>query len=510
MQGGETGNQMTGKDNTRCGMGQRLQRSFKMVGHGWALWRTARGVSGMALALAAGAALAQVNRAPENILPAPKPTAPAIPVPPVNQQPAIPAPSSQQPATMPPPTTQAPAAPVIEPDLSVVEPVVNWQVADAQALAKVIEGIGAHGLIPADYQLADLRAAILAGPGAALDAQASRSFAWLIEDMRDGRTRYDSRHQWFVVDPDVDARPTATVMAEALASKDIAGAIASLAPTHPDYAKLKDALAKTPAADKATRSLIQVNMDRWRWLPRDLGKFYLLTNVPEFQLRLTVDNEIIRSYRTIVGKPGRTATPQLAEVVEGVVFNPTWTVPQSIVKGEGLGARLVGNPAEAAREGYKVTKAKDGTITVVQQPGPKNALGFMKLDMPNEHAIFLHDTPTRQLFNSTFRALSHGCVRTERAMELGMTMGILGSGKSTDEMVEIVKSGKYTRVPMTKTFPIYIMYFTMASDITGKMGTFNDLYQRDAPVLASFAAPRQPWDGKRKTTEKVIKLDNPL
>lgn len=501
---------MTGKDNTRCGMGQRLQRSFMMVGHGWAVWRTARGVSGLALALAAGAAVAQANRAPENILPAPKPTAPATPVPPVNQQPAVPAPSSQQPATTPPVTTPAPAAPVIEPDLSVVEPVLAWQVADAQALAKAIDGIGAHGLIPADYQLTDLRAAILAGPGAALDAQASRSFAWLIEDMRDGRTRYDSRHQWFVVDPDVDARPTATVMAEALASKDIAGAIASLAPTHPDYAKLKDALAKTPAADKATRALIQVNLDRWRWLPRDLGKFYLLTNVPEFQLRLTVDNEIIRSYRTIVGKPGRTATPQLAEVVEGVVFNPTWTVPQSIVKGENLGAQLLANPARAKRENYKVTKNKDGSVTVVQQPGPNNALGLMKLDMPNEHAIFLHDTPNRNLFKLAQRALSHGCVRTERATELAITMAILGAGVTPDDAVAIVTSGKYTRVAMTRTFPVYLTYFTMASDITGKMGTFNDLYGRDAPVLASFAAPRAPWDGKRQSTEKVIKLDNPL
>ncbi len=475
-----------------------------MVGHGWALWRTARGVSALALALAAGAAIAQANRAPENILPAPKPTAPATPVPPANQQPA---PTNQQPATTP-PVTQAPAAPVAEPELPVLEPVLAWQVAEAQALAKVIEGIGEHGLIPADYQLIDLRAAILAGPGAALDAQASRSFAWLIEDMRDGRTRYDSRHQWFVVDPDIDQRPTATVMAEALASKDIAGAIASLAPTHPDYAKLKDALAKAP--DKATRSLIQVNLDRWRWLPRDLGKFYLLTNVPEFQLRLTVDNEIIRSYRTIVGKPGRTATPQLAEVVEGVVFNPTWTVPQSIVKGERLGAQLLANPARAKRENYKVTKAKDGMIYVVQQPGPNNALGLMKLDMPNEHAIFLHDTPNRNLFNLAQRALSHGCVRTERATELAITMAILGAGVTPDDAVAIVTSGKYTRVAMTRTFPVYLTYFTMASDITGKMGTFKDLYGRDAPVLASFAAPRAAWDGKRKSTEKVIKLDNPL
>lgn len=436
---------------------------------------------GLGLGLSSAAALAAAQ--PEPILPSPAPTASATP-----------------PATVPVAPEQAP----------VDEPVLNWSVADARQLLSVIQGIGAEGLIPADYEPDALRAAILGGSGEALNAQASKSLSWLIEDMRDGRTRMDSRVQWFVVDTDLDNSPTSAVMAQALASRDIAGTIQNLAPTAPDYAALKALLAATPKTDKAKRALIRVNMDRWRWLPRELGKFYLLTNVPEFQLRLTVDNTIIRSYRTIVGKPGRTATPQLAEVVEGVVFNPTWTVPQSIVKGEGLGARLVGNPAQAAREGYKVTKNKDGTITVVQQPGPNNALGFMKLDMPNEHAIFLHDTPNRNLFNSTLRALSHGCIRTERAMELGMTMGILGSGKSTDEMVEIVKSGKYTRVPMTKTFPVYIMYFTMATDITGKMGTFADLYKRDAPVLAAFAAPRQPWDGKRKTTEKVIKLDNPL
>lgn len=440
---------------------------------------------GLSLALGLTSAVAFAAAQPENILPSPAPA---------------PGPSAATPVP----------APTIAPQMPVEVPKISWTVADARSLLGVIEGIDADGLIPADYQPDALRAAITAGAGAALDAQASKSFAWLVEDMRDGRTRMDARQQWFVVDTDLDRDPTTDVMARALASRNIPGAIADLAPTAPDYAALKGMLAVLPKADRAKRNQIRINMDRWRWLPRDLGKFYLLTNVPEFQLRLTVDNSIIRSYRTIVGKVGKTATPQLAEVVEGVVFNPTWTVPQSIVKGEGLGARLYGNPAQAAREGYKVTKAKNGMITVVQQPGPRNALGFVKLDMPNEHAIFIHDTPSRGLFGNAYRALSHGCVRTERAIELGMTMGILGAGKSTDEMVQIVKSGAYTRVPMTKTFPIYIMYFTMATDINGKMGTFADIYQRDAPVLASFAAPRKTWDGKRKTTEKVIKLDNPL
>src|SRR5690606_21893514 len=121
-----------------------------------------------------------------------------------------------------------------------------------------------------------------------------------------------------------------------------------------DYARLKQELAATPKAETRKRALIRANMDRWRWLSRDLGSQYLITNVPEMQLRLTVNDKIIRTYRTIVGKPGKTATPQLAETVEGVIFNPTWTVPQSIVKGEGLGARLLANPGSARAQGYKV------------------------------------------------------------------------------------------------------------------------------------------------------------
>ena len=428
---------------------------------------------------------------PQSILPSPQPSASPAPT----TAPATPVPT---------------ASPTIAAQVPIDEPVISWTKADAQALLGVIEGIDADGLFPEDYQPEKLRAAIAAGPGAALDAQASKSFAWLVEDVRDGRTRMDAREQWFVVDTDIDQNPTSALMARAIAGHDVAGAIAGLMPTAPDYAALKGLLAVTPKADKAKRNLIRINMDRWRWLPRELGQYYLLTNVPEFQLRLTVKNEIIRSYRTIVGKVGKTATPQLAAQVKGVVFNPTWTVPQSIVVGEGLGARLIGNPASALRQGYKATKAKDGTITVVQQPGPTNSLGLMKLDMPNEHAIFIHDTPSRGLFAQPYRALSHGCVRTERATELGMTMAILGAGKTPDELVPIATSGKYTLVPMTKTFPVYIMYFTMATDINGKMGTFKDLYGRDTKVLASFAAPRKLWDGKRKTTEKVIKLDNPL
>jgi L,D-transpeptidase YcbB len=414
----------------------------------------------------------------------------------------------------------APASPAADPGATISEPVVQeipdlspvmfWTKANALALLDVIQSVDAEGLNPADYRPDALIAAIEGGEGDTLDQAASRSFTWLVEDLRDGRTPMTARVQWFAVDPDQDENTTEQLMAKALTLHDVKGVLASLAPTHPDYQALKEELAITPKENKARRALIQANMDRWRWLARDLGKAYIITNVPEFQLRLVVNNKNIRTYRTIVGKPGRTATPQLAETVSAVVFNPTWTVPQSIVKGEGLGNRVLGNPGWARSQGYKATRAADGTIYVVQQPGPGNALGLMKIDMPNPHAIYFHDTPNKNLFNAEVRAFSHGCIRTERAVELGMTLAILGAEMDKDEAARISKSGEYTKVAMSRTFPAYITYFTFARSIDGDLRKFADIYGRDKPVLDSFAAPRQPKTGQRKSDEEIIQLDNPL
>jgi len=319
-----------------------------------------------------------------------------------------------------------------------------------------------------------------------------------------------ARVQWFALDPDQDKMHTAQLMAQALTLHDVAGVLAGLAPTHPDYMALKEALAMVPEEDVQRRALIRANMDRWRWLARDLGKAYLITNIPEFELRLVVKDKIIRTYRTVVGKPGRTATPQLAETVSAVVFNPTWTVPQSIVQGEGLGRRALANPAWARAKGYKVTKGADGTIYVVQQPGPGNSLGQMKIDIPNPHAIYFHDTPSKALFNRDVRAFSHGCIRTERAVELGMTLAIIGADLAPEEAADISRSGKYTKVEMAKTLPAYITYFTYARSIDGELKQFGDIYGRDKPVLDSFEAPRQLKTDQRMSDEEIIKLDNPL
>ena len=442
-----------------------------------------------------GPAVVQIPAPAPSPAPAPAPATPAKPSPAFTQ--AFPPPVS--------PTVSQPVVQVMPAEAPTVQ---AWSGGQAARLVAVIEGIGAEGLEPKDYDLGPLKVAFASGPSTELDLMASQSFAWLVEDLRDGRTPMDARQQWFVVDPDRDTFRTGDILAEALKSGDIQGTLAKLAPTHPDYAKLKAELAATSDGQTAKRKLIRANMDRWRWLGRDLGSQYLITNVPEFQLRLTVKNRIISTYRTIVGKPGKTATPQLAESVEGVIFNPTWTVPQSIVKGEGLGAKVIGNPAWAKRNGYVGTRSASGTITVVQQPGPGNSLGLMKLEMPNEHAIFFHDTPSRHLFASDFRALSHGCVRTERALELAMTRAILGKGATKDEAVAIANSGKYTKVALQKPWAAYITYFTMASDINGELLTFKDIYGRDTPVLASLDKPRVRNRSATPTSEVIVIEDD--
>ena len=407
------------------------------------------------------------------------------------------------------PAVQPLATPIAAPVPVAPPPPPFWPLRDAQALLGAIQTMSDEGLMPKDYEPATLAAAITGGEGPALDAVATRLFAWLAEDLRDGRTPMDARVQWFAVDPDRDVNPTAAILARALERSDVKGELAALNPAHPDYAALRDEL-RTGTGTAAEKALVRANLDRWRWLARDMGSQYLLTNVPEYMLRLTVNNKVITSYRTVVGKPGRTATPQLAETVEGVIFNPTWTVPQSIVKGEGLGAQLLGNPARAARQGYKVTKGADGFVTVVQQPGKGNSLGLMKLDMPNPHAIFVHDTPAKALFAAPNRAFSHGCIRAERASELGMLMAMLGGGLTREEGVAHTLSGVYTKVPMTKTFPIYITYFTMARDVSGEMRKFTDIYGRDAPVLAAFGKPRTLHTDQRTTSEKVVEIVDDL
>lgn len=376
-------------------------------------------------------------------------------------------------------------APEVAPTDAILIP--DWNEGNARALLAAINAVAAEGLFPADYAPQQLSNAIAAGKGPALNQVATDSFMLLATHLRDGRTPNAARKQWFMVDHDMESTPLVPLMVEALTNNDVGGALASLNPAHPDFAVLKAALAKTK--DKSAANRIRVNMERWRWMPRELGEKYVVTNVPEYMTRVVHTGKTIATHKAVVGKV-TTATPQLNPLATGIIINPNWTLPRSIIN-EGIGATIASRPAVARAQGYTWT-GKGKTLSVVQAPGPGNALGMMKLEMLNDHAIYLHDTPSKSGFAATERAFSHGCIRTERALHFSGLMAVMFGGRTPEEFGEAYASGETTRFQFDEPFPVYVAYWTVAPGAEGKLTTFKDLYDRDAPVIASFARAGRP------------------
>ena len=360
----------------------------------------------------------------------------------------------------------------------------DWSVANAKALLGFIQSVGDEGLFAKDYNPAGLQAAIDSGDQALLDQVATDSFLLLATHLRDGRTPNVARKQWFMTDSDGTDTPLIELLTSALMTNSVPAALAGLDPVHPDFAVLKAALkaAKTPADANA----IRVNMERWRWMPRNLGDRYVLSNVPEYLTRVVHGGTVIATHKAVVGKAS-TPTPQLNPMATGIIVNPNWTLPKSIIA-EGIGATIASNPARARAQGYTWT-GSGKTLSVVQQPGANNALGVMKMEMLNPHAIYLHDTPSKGAFAAAARAFSHGCIRTERALHFSGLMAVYFAGRSPEEFGEAIASGKTTRFGFDNRFPVYVAYWTVVPGAKGGITKLADIYGRDAPVVASFAKP---------------------
>lgn len=389
-------------------------------------------------------------------------------------------------ANLPPPPTQVAAR--------------NWSKADARALLEQVKLANHYGLVPSAYNPTGLQSAIDGGDQAQLTQVATASFLKLARHLRDGATPKAAKIEWFVKDDDAYTHTDDLLLAQATEQHDVAGALASLEPTHADYKALKAELAKTPAAETAKIGLIRTNLERWRWLPRDLGQRYIFVNVPEYTAQLADSGKLLRTHRVIVGN-AKTPTPQLNVNAKGVFLNPVWYLPQSIID-EGVGALIRNNPAQAKARGYTWTKSGN-KLYVQQKASVDNSLGMMKMDMPNDHAIFLHDTPAKNLFNTTNRAYSHGCIRTDRAVEFAAFMAIYYGGKTTDELKEIIYSGETKQIPFPEQIPVYINYFTARVE-GGQFKKFTDIYGRDRPVLASmgYKAPAAATPAKKPAAKK--------
>jgi murein L,D-transpeptidase YcbB/YkuD len=236
-----------------------------------------------------------------------------------------------------------------------------------------------------------------------------------------------------------------------------------------------------PSVARMEAGLI-ANMERWRWLPADLGARHIMVNVPEYRLRFVDNGKVIHQTRVIVGKE-KSQTPIFSEEMKYLVVNPSWTVPPSILKKEFLPA-MAADPYYAERRGYKVIR-RGNRISVQQPPGERNALGFVKFMFPNQHAVYLHDTPNRNLFSSSKRAFSHGCVRVEQPFQLAEE--ILGQDSKWSEQKLRGLIGKGERyVHLRNPLPVHLTYFTVAVDERGEIKTFDDLYGIDRRVLAAL------------------------
>lgn len=285
-----------------------------------------------------------------------------------------------------------------------------------------------------------------------------------------GATSARDRGGWGIVDSDRSI-DTQGQLAVALSAGRIDDFLAGQRPQHPAYAILRDAY--RAETDPAKKRLLALNMERWRWMPLSLGRDYLLVNTAAFEASRWRDGQRTGTWRVITGKTS-SPTPVFATAVTGVNLNPWWNVPSNIVR-ESVGSLIRRSPATARARGFVW-----GGGSVRQKPGPQNALGQMKLVMPNPYSVYLHDTPNRDLFARDVRAFSHGCVRVGDA--LGLAQNLLDGIKTRGEIDAIVASGRSVAIPLKQPVPVYIAYFTAGVSPDGTVTTYPDIYRRDARI----------------------------
>ena len=247
---------------------------------------------------------------------------------------------------------------------------------------------------------------------------------------------------------------------------------------------------------------ILANMERWRWLPRDLGKTYVMVNIPDYSLRVVRDGGLVWRTKIVAGKP-QTPTPLVSAPMDHIIVNPSWYVPQSIIQNELL-PLYNSDPNIFDRMGLEVKRGPDGNINVVQPPGAANALGRIKFAFPNRVQVYLHDTPEKRLFSYDRRAFSHGCMRVEDPTKFGEVMLHLAMNGATPNAPQLYamfghdeKTFRLQNRPM-----VHLTYQTAFVDDGGNLVVRDDVYGFDNRIrtilttderrIADVAPPQDP------------------
>jgi murein L,D-transpeptidase YcbB/YkuD len=247
---------------------------------------------------------------------------------------------------------------------------------------------------------------------------------------------------------------------------------------------------------------IRVNLERARWLLRDLPPTYVLVDIAGFTVHYVRDRKQVLQSRAVVGKPFR-RTPIFRAAISYMEFNPTWTVPPTILRNDMIPAvrkdpgylakrnirvlDLQGKPVDASRVDWSGSKGFPYVLR--QDPGPENALGVVKLMFPNAHHVYLHDTPSRELFARSERSLSSGCIRMEKVEDLARAL-LSADGKDAALADQAIASGQTRRLNLSTPVPVMLYYWTVALEDDGDALFKPDIYERDAPLLRALERPR--------------------
>ena len=319
------------------------------------------------------------------------------------------------------------------------------------------------------------------------------------------------------IDPDklknVDLKPALAdpraVLSEIAAAPEPNLYLQSLHPTHEQFKRLHQALLKARAESEAggnPRNVqkILLNMERWRWMPQNLGALHVWLNVPEFMVYIVKDGRTIHSERIVVGKPVY-ATPVFSADLKSIVFNPEWTVPSTIIREDllprlrGGGGFFGGNTSILKKHklyvkynGRRVdpgsidwNRVNMGAISFHQDPGPTNVLGKVKFLYPNRHSVYMHDTIKRELLKREVRVEGHHCPRVSNPGKVAAVILAENKGMPASEIDKLLAKGHNSAVTINGRVPVHTTYFTAKIDDEGKLVSFADIYGMDGPATSA-------------------------
>lgn len=264
----------------------------------------------------------------------------------------------------------------------------------------------------------------------------------------------------------------------------------------------------SPKRDKQIDTVI-VNMERWRWLPRQLGassigNAYVILNIPDYTLKVMQNGGQVWTTRVVTGKPGTHATPLLTETMKYITVNPTWNVPPSIVYNEYLPA-LQQDPTVLQRMGLRLEQNRDGSVHISQPPGEANALGRIRFNFPNKFLVYQHDTPDKNLFAKEDRAFSHGCMRVQNPDQYASILMNIEqpNDRYTPEKIRSMYGSSEIDLKFPTPIPVNITYQTAFVDDAGKLQIRKDVYGRDATMLSMLK------NSRNKDLENVVAHSQP-